>query len=97
MFEGFQNTLINVAKKNGMMQAMHAAHICRLFDKIITDFIPEANVNTAAVKFVDGTLYVKVKSSVWTQELQMKKRSILKVLNSEQSIKTKVLDLKTCT
>ena len=88
--EHIGGTLKKLIKKEGLEKEINQQKAIDLWEEVVGQKIKE-NTEPIEVKF--GVLIVKVKNSVWKQELQFQKDDIIKSLN-RKLIKTMIRDLR---
>ena len=76
--------LKSVIEKTGLKKQLEQQRVLEMWGQIVGDAIAK---NTEAVSVNQGTLVIKAKSAAWRQELQLKKREILKNVNTGSSNK----------
>jgi hypothetical protein len=105
MFEPFQKFIPKAANRHGISEEMQAAKVChdfrvlipKLFQKPKTkdpSFAPSQNIFPAYFK--NSTLVINTTSPAWSQEVIMRKDTIIKEMNHKagkriiQNLKTKL-------
>ena len=90
MMEHIGGTLKKLIKKEGLENQINQQKAIDLWGDVVGQKIRE---NTEPVEVQFGVMTVKVKNSVWKQELQFQKNNIIKSLN-KKLIKTMIKDLR---
>lgn len=90
MMEHIGGTLKKLIKKEGLENEINQQKAIDLWGEVVGQKIKE---NTEPLEVQFGVLIVKVKNSVWKQELQFQKEDIIKSLN-KKLIKTTIKDLR---
>ena len=88
--EHIGGTLKKLIKKEGLENEINQQKAMDLWGEVVGKKIKE---NTEPIEVQFGVMIVKVKSSVWKQELQFQKDDIIESLN-RKLIKTKIKDLR---
>ena len=88
--EHIGGTLKKLIKKEGLENEINQQKAIDLWGEVVGQKIKE---NTEPLEVQFGVLIVKVKNSVWKQELQFQKEDIIKSLN-KKLIKTTIKDLR---
>ena len=88
--EHIGGTLKKLIKKEGLENEINQQKAIDLWGEVVGQKIRE---NTEPLEVQFGVLIVKVKNSVWKQELQFQKEDIIKSLN-KKLIKTTIKDLR---
>ena len=88
--EHIGGTLKKLIKKEGLENQINQQKAIDLWGDVVGQKIRE---NTEPLEVQFGVLIVKVKNSVWKQELQFQKEDIIKSLN-KKLIKTTIKDLR---
>ena len=88
--EHIGRALKKIIKKEGLEKEINQQKAIDLWEEVVGKKIRE---NTEPIEVQFGVLIVKVKSSVWKQELQLQKDDIIKLLN-RKLIKTMIKDLR---
>ena len=88
--EHISGTLKKLIKKEGLENEINQQKAIDLWGEVVGQKIRE---NTEPLEVQFGVLIVKVKNSVWKQELQFQKEDIIKSLN-KKLIKTTIKDLR---
>ena len=83
-------TLKKLIKKEGFENEINQQKAVDLWGEVVGQKIKE---NTEPIEVQFGVMIVKVKNSVWKQELQFQKDDIIKSLN-KKLIKTMIKDLR---
>ena len=90
MMEHIGGTLKKLIKKEGLENEINQQKAIDLWEDVVGQKIKE---NTEPIEVQFGVMTVKVKNSVWKQELQFQKENIIKSLN-KKLIKTMIKDLR---
>ena len=90
MMEHIGGTLKKLIKKEGLENEINQQKAIDLWGDVVGQKIRE---NTEPVEVQFGVMIIKVKNSVWKQELQFQKEDIIKSLN-KKLIKTMIKDLR---
>ena len=90
MMEHIGGTLKKLIKKEGLEKEINQQKAIDLWEEVVGQKIKE---NTEPIEVQFGVMTVKVKNSVWKQELQFQKGDIIKSLN-RKLIKTMIKDLR---
>ena len=90
MMEHIGGTLKKLIKKEGLENEINQQKAIDLWGDVVGQKIKE---NTEPIEVQFGVMTVKVKNSVWKQELQFQKEDIIKSLN-KKLIKTMIKDLR---
>ena len=90
MMEHIGGTLKKLIKKEGLENEINQQKAIDLWGEVVGKKIRE---NTEPVEVQFGVMIVKVKNSVWKQELQFQKKDMIKSLN-KKLIKTTIRDLR---
>ena len=88
--EHIGGTLKKLIKKEGLENEINQQKAIDLWGEVVGQKIRE---NTEPVEVQFGVMIIKVKNSVWKQELQFQKENIIKSLN-KKLIKTTIKDLR---
>ena len=88
--EHIGGTLKKLIKKEGLENEINQQKAIDLWEEVVG---PKIKENTEPIEVQFGVMIVKVKSSVWKQELQFQKDDIIESLN-RKLIKTKIKDLR---
>tara|TARA_B100000242_G_scaffold92159_1_gene62573 strand:- start:1977 stop:2252 length:276 start_codon:yes stop_codon:yes gene_type:complete len=88
--EHIGGTLKKLIKKEGLENEINQQKAIDLWEEVVGAKIKE---NTEPIEVQFGVMTVKVKNSVWKQELQFQKNNIIKSLN-KKLIKTMIKDLR---
>ena len=88
--EHIGGTLKKLIKKEGLENEINQQKAIDLWGDVVGQKIRE---NTEPVEVQFGVMIIKVKNSVWKQELQFQKNNIIKSLN-KKLIKTMIKDLR---
>ena len=88
--EHIGGALKKLIKKEGLENDINQQKAIDLWEEVVGKKIKE---NTEPIEVQFGVMIVKVKSSVWKQELQFQKDDIIESLN-RKLIKTKIKDLR---
>lgn len=88
--EHIGGTLKKLIKKEGLENGINQQKAIDLWGEVVGKKIRE---NTEPVEVQFGVMIVKVKNSVWKQELQFQKKDMIKSLN-KKLIKTTIRDLR---
>ena len=88
--EHIGRALKNLIKKQGLENEINQQKAIDLWGEVVGKKIKE---NTEPIEVQFGVMTVKVKNSVWKQELQFQKNNIIKSLN-KKLIKTMIKDLR---
>ena len=88
--EHIGGTIKKLLKKEGLENEINQQKAIDLWEEVVGKKIKE---NTEPIEVQFGVMIVKVKSSVWKQELQFQKDDIIESLN-RKLIKTKIKDLR---
>ena len=88
--EHIGGTLKKLIKKEGLENGINQQKAIDLWGEVVGQKIRE---NTEPVEVQFGVMIVKVKNSVWKQELQFQKKDMIKSLN-KKLIKTTIRDLR---
>ena len=88
--EHIGGTLKKLIKKEGLENEINQQKAIDLWGEVVGKKIRE---NTEPVEVQFGVMIVKVKNSVWKQELQFQKKDMIKSLN-KKLIKTTIRDLR---
>ena len=88
--EHIGGTLKKLIKKEGLENGINQQKAIDLWGEVVGQKIRE---NTEPVEVQFGVMIVKVKNSVWKQELQLQKKDMIKSLN-KKLIKTTIRDLR---
>ena len=88
--EHIGGTLKKLIKKEGLENEINQQKAIDLWEEVVG---PKIKENTEPIEVQFDVLIVKVKSSVWKQELQFQKDDIIESLN-RKLIKTKIKDLR---
>lgn len=85
MFEPIQKFFPGAAQSFGLTKAVLSAQVCNKFNLIIPKIFknPEAAQNLKAKSFSEKTLKISSSSSLWSQEITMRKEDIIRAVNSE--------------
>ena len=90
MMEHIGGTLKKLIKKEGLENEINQQKAIDLWGEVVGKKIRE---NTEPLEVQFGVMIVKVKNSVWKQELQFQKEDMIKSLN-KKLIKTTIKDLR---
>ena len=90
MMEHIGGALKKLIKKEGLENEINQQKAMVLWEDVVGQKIKE---NTDPIEVQFGVMTVKVKNSVWKQELQFQKDDIIKSLN-KKLIKTMIKDLR---
>ena len=90
MMEHIGGALKKLIKKEGLENEINQQKAMDLWEDVVGQKIKE---NTDPIEVQFGVMTVKVKNSVWKQELQFQKDDIIKSLN-KKLIKTMIKDLR---
>ena len=82
--------LKKLIKKEGLENEINQQKAIDLWEEVVG---PKIKENTEPIEVQFGVMTVKVKNSVWKQELQFQKGDIIKSLN-KKLIKTMIKDLR---
>ena len=88
--EHIGGTLNKLIKKEGLENQINQQKAIDLWGDVVGQKIRE---NTEPVEVQFGVMIIKVKNSVWKQELQFQKENIIKSIN-KKLIKTTIKDLR---
>ncbi len=88
--EHIGGTLKKLIKKEGLENEINQQKAIDLWGDVVGQKIRE---NTEPVEVQFGVMIIKVKNSVWKQELQFQKEDMIKSLN-KKLIKTTIKDLR---
>ena len=88
--EHIGGTLKKLIKKEGLENEINQQKAIDLWGEVVGQKIRE---NTEPVEVQFGVMIIKVKNSVWKQELQFQKEDMIKSLN-KKLIKTTIRDLR---
>ena len=88
--EHIGGTLKKLIKREGLEHEINQQKAINLWGDVVGQKIKE---NTEPIEVQFGVMTVKVKNSVWKQELQFQKNDIIKSLN-KKLIKTMIKDLR---
>ena len=90
MMEHIGGTLKKLIKKEGLENEINQQKAIDLWGDVVGQKIRE---NTEPVEVQFGVMIIKVKNSVWKQELQFQKEDMIKSLNKKLT-KTTIRDLR---
>ena len=90
MMEHIGGTLKKLIKKEGFENEINQQKAIDLWGDVVGQKIRE---NTEPVEVQFGVMIIKVKNSVWKQELQFQKEDMIKSLNKKLT-KTTIRDLR---
>tara|TARA_B100000242_G_scaffold240388_1_gene180414 strand:+ start:187 stop:465 length:279 start_codon:yes stop_codon:yes gene_type:complete len=90
MMEHIGGTLKKLIKKEGLENEINQQKAIDLWGEVVGQKIRE---NTEPVEVQFGVMIIKVKNSVWKQELQFQKEDMIKSLNKKLT-KTTIRDLR---
>ena len=90
MMEHIGGTLKKLIKKEGLENQINQQKAIDLWGDVVGQKIRE---NTEPVEVQFGVMIIKVKNSVWKQELQFQKEDMIKSLNKKLT-KTTIRDLR---
>ena len=90
MMEHIGGTLKKLIKKEGLENEINQQKAIDFWEEVVG---PKIKENTEPIEVQFGVMTVKVKNSVWKQELQFQKNNIIKSLN-KKLIKTMIKDLR---
>lgn len=102
-FEPIQNFFEGTISGFGMRKTIGAAQVVHKFNTQVLEKLftaVEAGSNIRAKSFVNKTLKIEVSSSLWAQEVFMRKQQIIREMNAEfgeetiNKIKTELTQLK---
>lgn len=84
-FEPIQKFFPGAAQSFGLNRAIEAARICNKFQTILPRLFknPEAQKNISAKSYSNKTLCLNAASSLWMQEIAMRKEEIIREVNKE--------------
>ena len=88
--EHIGGTLKKLIKKEGLENEINQQKAIDLWGEVVGQKIRE---NTEPVEVQFGVMIIKVKNSVWKQELQFQKEDMIKSLN-KKLMKTTIRDLR---
>ena len=88
--EHIGGTIKKLIKKEGLENQINQQKAIDLWEEVVG---PKIKENTEPTEVQFGVMTVKVKNSVWKQELQLQKNNIIKSLN-KKLIKAMIKDLR---
>lgn len=84
-FEPIQNFFPGAIQNLGLQKTFTAIQICHKFQDLLPKLftLKEAQKNISAKSYKNKTLNIGVSSSLWAQEVSMRKEEIIRELNAE--------------